>query len=79
MPVNLTETAKGLRRNATDAEQVLWRRLKAKQLDGLKFRFRNRSVALLLISSASNEGSSSKLTADSMRLKRKRTKSGLNG
>lgn len=38
MPANLTETAKGLRRNATDAEQILWQRLKAKQLEGLKFR-----------------------------------------
>jgi len=38
MPVNLTEVAKGLRRNMTDAERVLWQRLKARQLDGLKFR-----------------------------------------
>ena len=27
-----------LRRDATDAERALWRRLRAKQLDGLKFR-----------------------------------------
>jgi len=38
MPVNLTETAKELRKNSTDAERLLWQRLKAKQLDGLKFR-----------------------------------------
>ena len=38
MPINLTETAKGLRRNMTDAERLLWRSLKAKHLDGLKFR-----------------------------------------
>lgn len=38
MPINLTEAVKGLRRNMTDAERVLWRSLKARQLDGLKFR-----------------------------------------
>jgi very-short-patch-repair endonuclease len=38
MPINLTQAAKELRRNSTDAEQFLWRHLKAKQLDGLKFR-----------------------------------------
>jgi hypothetical protein len=37
MPVNLTEVAKDLRKSMTDAERVLWQRLKAKQLDGLKF------------------------------------------
>lgn len=38
MPINLTGAAKELRRNSTDAERLLWRHLKAKQLDGLKFR-----------------------------------------
>lgn len=38
MPINLTETAKELRRSMTDAERILWQRLKAKQLNGLKFR-----------------------------------------
>jgi len=38
MPITLTETAKDLRKRMTDAERVLWQRLKAKQLDGLKFR-----------------------------------------
>jgi very-short-patch-repair endonuclease len=38
MPINLTQTAKELRRNATDAEQLLWKYFKAKQLEGLKFR-----------------------------------------
>jgi len=38
MPVNLTEAAKELRQKSTDAERLLWQRLKAKQLDGLKFR-----------------------------------------
>ena len=38
MSIVLTETAKELRTNSTDAESLLWQRLKAKQLDGLKFR-----------------------------------------
>jgi very-short-patch-repair endonuclease len=38
MPINLTLVAKELRRNATDAERLLWRHLKAKQMEGLKFR-----------------------------------------
>jgi very-short-patch-repair endonuclease len=38
MPINLTDTARELRRNMTDAERVLWNRLKARRLDGLKFR-----------------------------------------
>jgi len=37
-PVNLTEAAKALRQKSTDAERLLWQRLKARQLDGLKFR-----------------------------------------
>ena len=38
MPVNLTQTARTLRKGSTDAERVLWRHLKTKQLGGLKFR-----------------------------------------
>lgn len=38
MPINLTQAARELRRNSTDAERLLWRHLKAKQLEGLKFR-----------------------------------------
>jgi very-short-patch-repair endonuclease len=38
MPINLTEVAKELRKNSTDAERLLWRHLKARQLEGLKFR-----------------------------------------
>ena len=38
MPINLTEVAKDLRKSMTDAERALWQRLKARQLDGLKFR-----------------------------------------
>jgi very-short-patch-repair endonuclease len=38
MPINLTDTAKQLRQTSTDAERLLWQRLKAKQLHGLKFR-----------------------------------------
>ena len=36
--INLTATAKELRKNSTDAERLLWRHLRAKQLEGLKFR-----------------------------------------
>ena len=36
--INLTQTAKEFRRNATDAEKLLWRCLKGRQLGGLKFR-----------------------------------------
>lgn len=38
MSINLTQIAKGLRKSATEAEQRLWNYLKAKQLEGLKFR-----------------------------------------
>jgi len=38
MPLNLTQAARELRKNSTDAERLLWKYLKAKQLDGLKFR-----------------------------------------
>jgi very-short-patch-repair endonuclease len=38
MPINLTRIAKKLRRNSTDAERLLWRHLRAKQIVGLKFR-----------------------------------------
>jgi len=38
MLVNLTQAAKELRRSATDAERLLWKYLKARQLDGVKFR-----------------------------------------
>jgi len=38
MPINLTPTARELRRNSTDAERLLWGHLKAKQFEGLKFR-----------------------------------------
>lgn len=38
MAINLSKTAKELRKRATEAEQHLWRHLKARQLEGLKFR-----------------------------------------
>lgn len=38
MPLNLTETAKNLRKHSTDAERLLWSRLRTKQLSGYKFR-----------------------------------------
>ena len=38
MPFNLTAAAKDLRKNATRVETILWRQLRAKQIEGLKFR-----------------------------------------
>ena len=38
MEKSLTKFAKALRKNATDAETLLWGKLKAKQLQGIKFR-----------------------------------------
>ncbi len=36
--MNLTDAARKLRQNMTDAERLLWRHLRAGQLDRLKFR-----------------------------------------
>ncbi|MFO1425200.1 MAG: DUF559 domain-containing protein [Candidatus Competibacteraceae bacterium] len=38
VPAALLQAAKDLRKNMTDAEQLLWRCLRGKQLDGFKFR-----------------------------------------
>ena len=38
MPFNLTKTAKSLRKNATRVETILWSQLRAKQIEGVKFR-----------------------------------------
>ncbi|QCQ20861.1 endonuclease domain-containing protein [Desulfoglaeba alkanexedens] len=38
MSKNITPTAKTLRKRLTDAERLLWTHLRAKQLEGLKFR-----------------------------------------
>ena len=38
MTDSLTKFAKTLRRNSTDAEAVLWKRLRARQVEGIKFR-----------------------------------------
>jgi very-short-patch-repair endonuclease len=38
MKKDLTNIARGLRRNATDAEKALWQRLSRRQMDGFKFR-----------------------------------------
>ena len=38
MSLNLTEAARKLRKESTDAEQLLWKHLRTKQLHGLKFR-----------------------------------------
>ena len=36
--IGKTVFARGLRKNATEAEKLLWRHLRRKQLEGLKFR-----------------------------------------
>lgn len=36
--MNLTKIAKTLRKQTTDAERLLWKHLKAKQVEGFKFR-----------------------------------------
>ena len=38
MTTNLTQRARTLRKDSTDAERLLWQQLKAKQMLGLKFR-----------------------------------------
>jgi len=38
VPSNLTKTAKNLRKSATRVETILWKELRAKRIDGLKFR-----------------------------------------
>ena len=38
MPGNLTDFAKQLRKNGTQAERLLWSKLKSRQLEGTKFR-----------------------------------------
>jgi very-short-patch-repair endonuclease len=38
MPSRLTKHSKTLRKNATYAENILWNRLRARQIEGLKFR-----------------------------------------
>jgi very-short-patch-repair endonuclease len=38
MPSNLTAAAKKLRKGATRVETILWKQLRAKQIEGLKFR-----------------------------------------
>ena len=38
MSKRLTAFAKNLRKNSTDAERLLWSKLRSKQIEGLKFR-----------------------------------------
>ncbi len=38
MARNLTNVAKALRKNSTEAEKFLWKYLKSRQMEGLKFR-----------------------------------------
>ena len=56
MPGNLTEAAKELRRGMTDAERVLWQRLRANSSMVSSSGVRNGSAALLWISSVSKKG-----------------------
>ena len=38
MPTRLTTFAKSMRMNPTDAEALLWNRLRSRQIEGIKFR-----------------------------------------
>ena len=38
MPSKMTTLAKNLRKRATEAERILWRHLRGRQLEGFKFR-----------------------------------------
>ena len=79
MPINLTAVARGLRKNSTDAERLLWRHLKAKQLDGLKFRQQEQIGRFIADFVCYENDSLLRLTVVSMRRKRKRMKSGHSG
>jgi very-short-patch-repair endonuclease len=47
LPVNLTEAARELRKRSTDAERLLWSRLRGGQFEGLKFR-RQEQIGLFI-------------------------------
>jgi len=34
----MTKLAKGLRKNSTEAEKIIWQRIRSKQLNGFKFK-----------------------------------------
>ena len=75
MSVNLTQTAKELGKKSTDAERLLWSQLKAKQLEGLKFR-RQEQIGRFIADLVCYEKSVIiGAMADSTCRKRKRTKS----
>jgi very-short-patch-repair endonuclease len=38
MPSKLTKHAKSLRKQPTDVEAILWNKLRARQVEGVKFR-----------------------------------------
>jgi len=38
LPVNITNRAKSLRKSSTDAERLLWKHLRTRHTEGLKFR-----------------------------------------
>jgi very-short-patch-repair endonuclease len=51
---NITEIAKSLRKKSTDAERLLWRHLRAKRLEGFKFR-RQQSIENFVVDFVSFE------------------------
>jgi hypothetical protein len=76
---NLLGLAKSLRKNQTDAENLLWRHLRAKQLEGVKF-CRQAPLGKYIVDFVSFEKKSSeKLTAATMLCRRKKTWRGKNG
>jgi very-short-patch-repair endonuclease len=54
MPSKLTRYAKRLRRNATQAESQLWNRLRARRMEGIKFR-RQQPIENLIVDFVSFE------------------------
>jgi hypothetical protein len=62
----LTPLGQALKKRPTDAEKLLWSRLRARQLEGLKFRRQQPLIVTALILFALKIVSSLKWTADSM-------------
>ena len=51
---NITGTAKNLRKNLTDTEKLLWKHLRARQIEGIKFR-RQEPIGKLIVDFVSLE------------------------
>ena len=49
MTNRLVNTAKTLRKSQTDAEKLLWKHLRAKQMEGLKFRRQHSQLEIYVI------------------------------